>query len=459
MHTPAGLAGWGRALRSAAAQRRSGSASGWTRPSVAARRQQQQQQQHQQQQHHHYSTAAAAAAAPPFAFAFDIDGVLLHVHKPIPGAAAALRFLHRHRIPFILLTNGGGRAEAERVAELQELLGLGDPAGGTLPVLSTDNFVQSHTPFQELLDDVTNLDAAAEGGGMAEKTEGTKAKHGSSTMLATAAAAAGGLRDQTILVTGSDPARIRTLAERVYGFRSVVTPADLVAAYPAIYPFDPLLRTVYAGTTRPLPLPLLRDRNPAGTPDPTRPPRSCAAGVSGHARPRRTDDGGGDERRPRPRPQPAARTSFLLQRRPALVDDVPPAAVRPGRVCGRGGRRVGAGAGGARGPREARLRGARAAPASAAAAAAAAPLRTVYMVGDNPASDIAGANRFRSAHGTDWCSVLVGTGVYNAGSSPAAAADGSNIADPRQRPRKIVTDVAAAVRWALQREGWQGEPF
>ena len=36
-------------------------------------------------------------------------------------------------------------------------------------------------------------------------------------------------------------------------------------------------------------------------------------------------------------------------------------------------------------------------------------LKRVYMVGDNPASDIAGGNNYRSPHGTDWASILVQT--------------------------------------------------
>jgi HAD superfamily hydrolase (TIGR01456 family) len=47
------------------------------------------------------------------------------------------------------------------------------------------------------------------------------------------------------------------------------------------------------------------------------------------------------------------------------------------------------------------------------------PLKRVYMVGDNPASDIAGGNNYTSPHGTDWRSILVKTGVYVEGTTPA----------------------------------------
>lgn len=42
-------------------------------------------------------------------------------------------------------------------------------------------------------------------------------------------------------------------------------------------------------------------------------------------------------------------------------------------------------------------------------------LKRVYMVGDNPASDIAGANNFKSDFGTEWVSCLVKSGVYKGG--------------------------------------------
>ena len=57
------------------------------------------------------------------------------------------------------------------------------------------------------------------------------------------------------------------------------------------------------------------------------------------------------------------------------------------------------------------------------------PLRRVFMVGDNTESDILGGNSYKSPHGIDWTSILVETGVYVAGS------------DPKHAPRKIVGDV------------------
>jgi HAD superfamily hydrolase (TIGR01456 family) len=71
-------------------------------------------------------------------------------------------------------------------------------------------------------------------------------------------------------------------------------------------------------------------------------------------------------------------------------------------------------------------------------------LERVFMVGDNPESDIRGANEFESPHGTEWTSVLVKTGVYSEGSKPKYA------------PKVIVKDALEAVKWALREEGWSG---
>jgi HAD superfamily hydrolase (TIGR01456 family) len=69
-------------------------------------------------------------------------------------------------------------------------------------------------------------------------------------------------------------------------------------------------------------------------------------------------------------------------------------------------------------------------------------LKRVFMVGDNPESDIRGANDFESAHGAEWTSVLVETGVYRSGTVPA------------YKPKVVVHDVLGAVKWALEKEGW-----
>ena len=72
-------------------------------------------------------------------------------------------------------------------------------------------------------------------------------------------------------------------------------------------------------------------------------------------------------------------------------------------------------------------------------------LKRVYMVGDNPDSDIKGANDYRSERGVEWISVLVETGVYKPGQVLIAG----------RKPTVTVKDVWEGVKWALNREGWK----
>lgn len=67
-------------------------------------------------------------------------------------------------------------------------------------------------------------------------------------------------------------------------------------------------------------------------------------------------------------------------------------------------------------------------------------LSRVYMVGDNPESDILGANRYKSPVGSRWDSILVRSGVYRGGR-------------PAHEPKVVVQDVWDAVRYGLEREG------
>ena len=75
----------------------------------------------------------------------------------------------------------------------------------------------------------------------------------------------------------------------------------------------------------------------------------------------------------------------------------------------------------------------------------AAPLRNVYMIGDNPESDIRGANSYNGHSGIAWTPILVRTGVY-AGGKPAWT------------PETIEDGVQQAVEWALKRHGWDSLP-
>ena len=45
-------------------------------------------------------------------------------HNAIPAGSRALKRLEEKKIPYILLTNGGGKGEADRVTELSGRLGV-----------------------------------------------------------------------------------------------------------------------------------------------------------------------------------------------------------------------------------------------------------------------------------------------------------------------------------------------
>lgn len=125
------------------------------------------------------------------AFAFDIDGVLVHGLNLIPEAARVMELLNGDnelgiKIPFILLTNGGGKTETMRTEQLTRI--LGHP-------ISVDQFIQSHTPMQALSEYY-----------------------------------------ETVLVVGGEGDEARAAAEE-YGFANVVLPMDILAWDPNISPW------------------------------------------------------------------------------------------------------------------------------------------------------------------------------------------------------------------------------
>ncbi|MCJ1321591.1 hypothetical protein MMC15_006936 [Xylographa vitiligo] len=379
-----------------------------------------------------------------------IDGVLLRSSQPLPGAQRALQYLQSHRIPFLLLTNGGGKPEADRVAELSHRLGV---------PLDPSLFVQSHTPFADLV-------------------------HGSKHQTP--------LKDACILVTGGHGDRCRRIAENPparsyrYGFTNVITPADIVTAHPRIWPFATEFLAQYAAQARPLPLPLL---DTTTTTSPHAPSLTVDA-IFVYNDPR---DWALDTQllldlllshRGRLGTVSALNDTAALPNRGYQQDGQPPlyfsnpdllwAAAWPLPRLGQGAFQAAlqgvwsAVTGGAQLQRrtfgkpnavtyafaERTLEAHRRVVLGEGEAQVEGPLRTVYMDGvlwggadsiaaDNPVSDIQGANAFRSPQGTAWRSVLVRSGVYDGGKPPAV------------RPDVVVEGVWEAVRWGLESEGWE----
>ncbi|KAI1340911.1 HAD-like domain-containing protein [Xylariaceae sp. FL0016] len=131
------------------------------------------------------------AAAKNMAFAFDIDGVLVHGDRLIPEGQQALNILNGDnelgiKIPHIFLTNGSGKPEKPRCDQLASIL--------KNPV-NTEQFIQSHTPMSALAEYY-----------------------------------------KTVLVVGGVGYRCREVAEQ-YGFKDVVVPNDIVAWDTSIAPY------------------------------------------------------------------------------------------------------------------------------------------------------------------------------------------------------------------------------
>ena len=130
-------------------------------------------------------------AAKNMAFVFDIDGVLVHGDRLIPQGQKTLDMLNGNnqlgiKIPHIFLTNGSGKPELARTEQLSKIL---------KNHIDTDQFIQSHTPMRAL----------------AEYYE-------------------------TVLVVGGEGYRCRDVAEE-YGFKNIIVPNDIVAWDPSIAPY------------------------------------------------------------------------------------------------------------------------------------------------------------------------------------------------------------------------------
>ncbi|KAI9043722.1 phosphatidyl synthase [Aspergillus affinis] len=129
-----------------------------------------------------------------FALAFDIDGVLLKGGDPIPAAIDALKYINGDNpygmtIPYIFVTNGGGKSEEERCLDLSRQLEL---------EVSPGQFICGHTPMRD----------------MAE-------------------------RYNTVLVVGGVGEKCRLVAE-MYGFKDVITPGDIIKSRKDTTPFRSL---------------------------------------------------------------------------------------------------------------------------------------------------------------------------------------------------------------------------
>ncbi|UNI13744.1 hypothetical protein JDV02_000460 [Purpureocillium takamizusanense] len=374
------------------------------------------------------------------AFAFDIDGVLYQGHRGIPGAREMLRAIHALGMRYVFLTNGGGAHEDAKVRSLARRLGMKDDEDAL-----RGRVIVSHTPMRGWADSV---------------------------------------KEQTVLITGSHPETARQIAIE-YGFKRAVTPADLIHANDKLYPFDNLKDTLHS-QSRPLPngksASSIEDAYSADVPPNAlqidkilvwNDPRDWSLDiqvihdllVSHRGYLGTVSSKNGDATLPNYGWQQDGQPELWISNLDLFWKTDYPV------------NRFGTGA------FVEALRGVWSAVTQGAAelefhalgkpseytyeyaherllhdygdvgsvnAAAVQrgegtrtrhPLRRVYMIGDNPESDIRGANGFEPADGTEWKSILVKTGVWRAGTEPS------------HRPDAVVDDVVDGIVWALRNEG------
>ncbi|KIM78996.1 hypothetical protein PILCRDRAFT_823860 [Piloderma croceum F 1598] len=339
----------------------------------------------------HNSPLVRSLKIPPLAFAFDIDGVLLRGDKVIPQARRALAILegdnsYRTKIPYILVTNGGGMSEEMRCHKLSKMLDF---------EIKTSQLIQAHTILKSVVQKYAN---------------------------------------SPVLVVGGKYDVLRKVAEG-YGFKHAYTTLDVHAWNSSVWPFHTLSPEERASTKE-----VDFSRTPISAIFIFHDPRNWSldtqiicdilqsGGIIGgpHLAP--------SDRKPielvfcnpdliwksdfdRPRlGQGAFKASFLAVYKELTGSTYPYLQYgKPTAETYRFAERVLT-------DRIQELYGVRRLP-------------SVYMIGDNPESDIAGANVAR------WNSVLVHTGVYEPTRGP-----------PTHEPTHEASDVEQAVKWAMDRE-------
>ena len=182
------------------------------------------------------------------AVCFDIDGVLLRGGAALPGARAALLALHVLRIPFVLMTNGGGMPERVRAEQVATALAAPVPLEWSCDadrltasevetvcslVRHDGAVVLSHTPLQSL---VEGTDPA-----LLPPAQIVDASLAPAASPAEAAAFSAALPTltlplarQRLLLMGHG--RYCEVAQE-YGFERVTTVTDLLRRDPTRYPF------------------------------------------------------------------------------------------------------------------------------------------------------------------------------------------------------------------------------
>ncbi|KAL4992528.1 HAD-like domain-containing protein [Aspergillus falconensis] len=337
---------------------------------------------------------ASTTTTDEFALAFDIDGVLIRGGKPIPAAIEAMKYINGEnpygvKVPYIFVTNGGGKTEEERCLDLSRQLELEVAPG---------QFICGHTPMKE----------------MAQKYD-------------------------TVLVVGGEGEKCRIVAEG-YGFKNVVTPGDFIKTHHDTTPFRKLTEEEYKNS-KVLDLETLRidaifvfadSRDWAGDQQII---LDCLMTKNGNMLERSStfDEG----------PPVFFSHNDVVWSTSHQHSRIGMGALRASlealykAVTGKelttvafGKPQLGTYEFATRLLRQWRkeFHGINKPP------------KTVYFVGDTPESDIRGTNKFNEVSEANWFSILVKTGVYQEGTIP------------RYPPKKTCDTVLDAVKFAIDRE-------
>ncbi|KAI1357473.1 HAD-like domain-containing protein [Xylaria arbuscula] len=302
-----------------------------------------------------------------FAFAFDVDGVLVNGERAVEGAPETIRTLKRRGIPFILLTNGGGKTEEGRVTNISQCLDV---------TLSKDQFVQSHTPYRGLVPQY---------------------------------------RDKNILAIGGADGKIRDIAEG-YGFKNVFTDSDIWLACKTRHPFPEFTQSKHQEIAKEEKAALIRKGERIDAILVWCSPRDWCFGFTILVDYCSKDD---------------APALFF-----AHSDSVWSTGYEQPRLA------LGAFISGFEGVWKTTMKGQAMPEYTLATSHGKHLIKTVYMIGDNPESDIQGAKNYVSPYKTKWEGLLVETGVYKPGTLPA------------HQPINTCHTCQDAVQWALEREGY-----
>ncbi|CAH0040007.1 unnamed protein product [Clonostachys solani] len=154
----------------------------------------------------------ARARSKDYAFLFRASGVLFNGNTRIDGSLPALRAIKSHMVRYMCLADPGGTAlEAETEHQFKERI-----KSNKDDRLFQGNIIHPHTPLRLMLEEVK--------------------------------------KNQVVYIAGRKPNKARNIAQS-YGFKKVVTGADLLDQNLEMFPFDPLKVTGKKGRTKTQALP------------------------------------------------------------------------------------------------------------------------------------------------------------------------------------------------------------